>query len=55
MFSGAIVLNNAEMVPMYRLLKRFESELEPELLQILMKIEKLLYENLSIEEIERLG
>ncbi|MBT3274205.1 MAG: hypothetical protein HN368_13695 [Spirochaetales bacterium] len=55
MYSGDFILSHAEMVPLYKLLKKNETELELELLQVLLRIEKKLYDQMSIEEIEKLG
>lgn len=47
-------LTGREAVGIYLLLKKRESELDDTLTQLLLRIEKALYGELSIEEFERL-
>ena len=44
-----------EVICLYRLMKKQETELEDCLLRILTKIEHMLYATMSIEEVERLS
>jgi len=50
-----INLDNNEIMGLYLNLKRQENSLDPTLLNLLSRIERLLYENISVEEIENLS
>lgn len=46
------VIRSGEMIPLYRLLLTHQETLSPALCGLLTRIERRLYEHLSIEEIE---
>ncbi len=48
-------INEEEAICLYRLLKKQEADLDNRLIRLLTKIERMLYEKLSIEELERLS
>ncbi len=47
-----IILQGKELVAVYLLLKKDDSDLDPAQLSVKNRIEKVLFESLSIEEIE---
>ena len=49
-----VTLDNTETVDLYRLLKLNEEHLGSNLLPLLFRIERKLYETMSIEDVERL-
>ena len=49
-----IQLESMEATGLYLLLKKREKELDPNLLLLFNRLESILYENLSIEELEDL-
>lgn len=55
MCESMLEINQEEAICLYRLLKKQESNLDNRLIRLLTKIERMLYEKLSIEELERLS
>mgnify|MGYP006310781103 FL=1 len=55
MCESMLEINQEEAICLYRLLKKQESDLDNRLIRLLTKIERMLYEKLSIEELERLS
>ena len=55
MCESMLEINQEEAICLYRLLKKQESDLDNRLIRLLTKIERMLYETLSIEELERLS
>lgn len=51
---GTLTLSGEELATLYRILKRMESELAGGEERLLNRVERTLYEGLSIEEMERL-
>lgn len=49
-----VEIQKSEIVPLYLCLKNLERELDPRLLTVLDRLEKFLYQHLSVEEIENL-
>jgi transcriptional regulator GlxA family with amidase domain len=52
---NGLALSDSEETELYVLLKPREGRLDPALVQVLRRLEKSLYEKLTIEEMERLG
>jgi len=52
---SGLALSDSEETELYILLKPQEGRLDPALVQLLRRLEKSLYEKLTIEEMERLG
>ena len=50
-----VEIDQDEVVSLYRLMKRQESDLDNRLLRLLTRIERMLYKTLSIAEIEGLS
>lgn len=55
MYKNEMKLMESESVPLYQFLKMHEVNLDRRLLPLLSRLERVLYEQLSIEEIEALG
>lgn len=51
---GALTLSGEELATLYRILKGMESDLSGGEERLLNRVERTLYEGLSIEEMERL-
>lgn len=51
---GTLTLSGEELATLYRMLKSMEAELSREEERLLTRVERTLYEGLSIEEMERL-
>lgn len=51
---GSLTLSGEELTTLYRILKRMESELSGAEERLLNRLERTLYEGLSIEEMEHL-
>lgn len=51
---GTLTLSGEELATLYRILKRMESDLSGGEERLLSRVERTLYEGLSIEEMERL-
>ena len=52
---SGLALSESEATELYVLLKPREGSLDPALVQLLRRLEKSLYERLTIEEMERLS
>ena len=52
---SGLALSESEETELYVLLKPREGSLDPALVQLLRRLEKSLYERLTIEEMERLS
>ena len=50
-----VVVERSEIIHLYRLMKRQEGGLDENLQRLLMRVERRLYESLSIQDIEMLG
>lgn len=50
-----ITIHDTEITALYVFLRRREDELERELIPLLQRLENLLYQKLSIEELEKLN